>query len=134
MSDATLEQRAAEKRAFWIKISVGILIFLSGGSVFVLLSIVPKFEQIFADAFPGRPLPVLTDFLIRERLELVLFVLALPIPALVMFWRRKPYAIFWINLGIVWFFLQFGIIVYALFIPMVGIEVGMSDAPLKPGP
>ena len=117
MSEGTLEERAAERGA---GIAMGILWLLSGANFFLLWYIVPKFEQIFADALPGKPLPPLTEFIIRERMLLVFFVLALPIPALIMFWRSRPYAILWINLGIVWFILMAGSEVIALFMPMAG--------------
>jgi hypothetical protein len=130
MSDATLEERAAENRAFWCKVSLGILGLLCAANIFVLLFIVPKFAQIYADAFPGMTLPKVTEFINRERLPLILFTLALAIPALLMFWRGRPYAILWINLWIIWFFLQGGITVVALFLPMLhaGDIYGMPDA------
>ena len=89
----------------------------------------PKFQQIFADVFPGKPLPGVTEFIFTCRIALVFVALAWPIlGALLRKWQKR-YAILWINLGIIWFLLEIGITVFALFLPMEydGI-VGMSDS------
>jgi len=110
------------------EVGLVILGLLWTANVFVLSLSVPKFEQIFADALPGKPLPDVTEFIFRERIALICFVLALPIPALVMFWRRRPYAVLWINLGMIWLLVQGAITVIALVMPMVGTTTGMADA------
>lgn len=131
MREGTLEERASARGA---EVGLGILFLLSAANAFLLCYVVPKFEQIFADTLPGKPLPGITDFIIDDRIALILFVIALPILTLIMFWQRRRHAIILINLGIIWFLLQGGFTVFAIFVPMAGgIITGMPDVPLKPG-
>jgi hypothetical protein len=122
------ELRSEGKRHFWLGVSLVILLFFSAACVVLMLFIVPKFEQIYQDALPGKPLPLVTLFIILHRIAITLFDLAWPILGIYLFRVQKNYAILWINVGILFFFLQIGITVIALFMPMIGIEVGMSDA------
>jgi hypothetical protein len=94
-----------------------------------MLFIVPSFEQIFADALPGKPLPPVTVFIIAARFALAMIDLGWPVLGTVLIRQQKRYAILWINIGIVWTLLQIGITVIALFMPMAGgIIVGMPDS------
>lgn len=131
MSEPTQEQgkesRSTETKQFWIKVSLVILFILSSGNIFLLLFIVPKFEQIFADALPGRPLPGITEFIFTARIAIALIDLSWPILGTILLRQQKSYAILWINLGIVWTFLQVGSTVIALFMPMVGIPPTMGE-------
>jgi hypothetical protein len=90
--------------------------------------ITPKFQQIFADALPGRPLPAVTDFVIGYKIPLALLSLAWPIVAGVLIARRSQKANLWILVGTVWNLFLISITIIALFMPMVGITQGMSDA------
>jgi hypothetical protein len=67
-------------------------------------------------------------FFINYRIGLALVILAWPIlGALLRLWQ-KPFATIWINLGIVWFFLEIGTTVIALFLPMAGgLITGIPD-------
>jgi hypothetical protein len=119
-----------ERRQFWIKVSLAILFLFCAANIFLMLFIVPKFEQIYKDALAGSgPLPPLTAFIIHARSAIALIDLVWPILGSVLIWQKKPYAILWINLGIIGLFLQVGITVVALFTPMVGYHGGMSDQP-----
>ena len=114
---------------FWIGVSVGILFVVSAANLFLLLFIVPKFKQIFADALPGKPLPNITEFILMARMGLVFVALAWPIVATFLVRLQMRHAILWIFVGTLWTVLQIGITVIALYLPMSydGI-VGMSDA------
>jgi hypothetical protein len=133
MSDSGQKQekgaRSTETKRFWIKVSLVILFLFSALNVLLQLFIIPKFVQIFADALPGMPLPGITQFIITARIAFVFVALGWPILGTTLVRRQKPYAILWINIGIVWTFLQIGITIIALFKPMIGIETGISDHP-----
>jgi hypothetical protein len=130
-----LEQQYAEYKAFWIKVNLAALGLLCAANIFGLLVFVPKFMQIYAEMMPGLTLPEVTEFIIHERMPLVLFSMALPMPALVMFWRRRSYANVWINVGISLLIVLGCIEVFALFVPISsGIITSTPDAPLKPSP
>jgi len=106
-----------------------ILFGVSACCIFLMLFAVPKFEQIFADALPGRPLPLLTSFFISARMGLAFINLAWPILGTYLFVKKAPSTALWINLGIFWSFLQFGLTVFALFLPMASDGItGMSEA------
>ena len=83
---------------------------------------VPKFEQIYKDALAGSgPLPPLTQFIITARIALAIIDLGWPILGTLLIRLQKPYAILWINIGILWTFLQFVITVIALVKPLFGL-------------
>lgn len=124
MSESDREQR----KRFWIKVNLVILLLSSALNIFMLFFIVPKFEQIYADALPGRILPSITEFIITARIALAVINLSWPILGAILIQRQKPYAILWINVGIIWSFLQIGITTIALFMPMVGDITGMSNS------
>jgi len=118
-----------ERKQFWIKVSLVILFLFSAANIFLMLFIVPKFEQIFADALPGAPLPTITVFIISVRIALAIAALGWTILGSFLVWLRKPTAILWINIGILCLFLEIGITIYALILPMFMPAGGMSDAP-----
>jgi type II secretory pathway component PulF len=134
MSDPEQEQgegsRSTKTKRFWIGVSLIILFLFSAANVFLLLFIVPKFEQIFADTLPGRPLPTVTEFIITGRIVIAIVTLGWPILGAILLRQRKSSAILWINIGIVWTFFQIGITTIALFIPMTmgGDIFGMPDS------
>jgi len=115
------------KSRFWVRVSMVILMLLGAANVFLMLFIVPKFEQIYADALPGRPLPPITIFVITARIVLAIIALGWPILGAVLVQQQKRSAILWNNIGIVWCFLQIGVTTIALFLPMVGTITGMSN-------
>lgn len=110
-------------------VSLVVLFVISAANIFLLLFIVPKFEQIFADALPGKPLPTVTNFIIAGRVILAIAALGWPLLGTYLFRRQKSYAVLLINIGTIWTFLQIGITVIALFMPMVGTTEGMGDHP-----
>ena len=104
-----------------------ILMLFGAANVFLMLFIVPKFEQIYADALPGQHLPPITVFVITARMVLAIIAVGWPILSAVLVQQQKRSAILWINIGIVWFFLQTGVTTIALFLPMFSPAGGMSD-------
>jgi hypothetical protein len=112
---------------FWIVFDLVVLIGLCALNQFLLLVVVPKFQQIFADALPGMQLSTVTEFIFTYRIALGVAILAWPVLAVLLRRRQKPYASLWINLGIIWLFLQIGITFYAIISPMIGLNGGLSD-------
>jgi len=119
-----------ERRQFWIKVSLVILFLFSAADIFLMLFIVPKFEQIFADIAPGKPLPNVTTIIFSGRIVIAIITSCWPILGTIFFKRRKPFAILWINIGIVVMLLLGGITVIAVFLPMVS----LGDIYGTPGP
>jgi hypothetical protein len=119
-ADAKRPVRSTGPDRFWFWFSVVFLFSLSAGNIFLSLYIVPKFEQIFAEALPGKPLPEVTEFVITGKFLLAIFTLCWPIITGLLIRLRKPGAIWWINIGIIWNILQISITILALFIPMIG--------------
>jgi hypothetical protein len=109
-----------ERRQFWIKVSLVFLILFSAANVFLMLVIVPKFMQIYGEALPGMPLPEVTVFVITARVGLAVLDLGWPILGSLLMWNRNRYSILWINIGLIWTFLQVGVAIFALFIPLAG--------------
>jgi hypothetical protein len=118
----------ARSRRFWIVTSLITLLLLGAVNMFLMLIVVPKFSQIYVDALPGRPLPWLTGFIITARYALAIVPMAWPALGAELARERVRSALVWINLGIAWSFLQIGITVLALFMPMVGSTTGLSDS------
>ena len=118
-----------EIKGFGIGIALFVLMALCAVNVFILLFIVPKFQQIFMDALPGKPLPLVTLGIIQHSGLLSLIALAWPIIGILMRKWQKPYTSAWIYVGLVLFFLAIGITIFAMFTPMIGLGGGMSDDP-----
>ena len=110
--------RSAETKQFWIWVSLVTLFLSSSVNIYLLLFVVPKFEWIFAEALPGMPLPPVTVFIIAARIGLAVIALGWPIIGSVLVNQQKTYAILWINIGLIWTFLEIGTVVIALFMPM----------------
>ena len=106
---------------------LGLLFLFSAADIF-LLGVIPKFQQIFADALPGKPLPSATLFFFTFRVVLLILAAGRPILAYFLVRLRKPYAIVWISIGTLWTILELGIGIIAMFMPMVGGPTGMSDS------
>lgn len=109
-----------EKNGFWVGVSVGVLFVFSFANIVLVLFAVPRFEQIFADALPGKPLPSVTEFIITSRFVLLLIALGLPIAGAVLVRLKKPYAFWCINFASVWTVCQIGITILALYMPVAG--------------
>ena len=123
MSEPAQEQgktaRSMETKRRWVKVSLVILFLLSAANIFLMLVIVPKFEQIFADALPGMPLPRVTNLIITGRIVIAMVTVCWPILGTILVRQQKPYAILWINVGIIAMLLQCGTTIIALYMPMV---------------
>jgi hypothetical protein len=116
----------------WPIVSLVILVGFGAINIFLPLFIVPKFEQIYADALLGKPLPGITEFIIAARIPLALVALAWPVTGILAVWKRYRAAFWIINLGYLFFVALIGVTVIALFIPMEpGIITGMPDATLS---
>jgi hypothetical protein len=116
----------------WAIASLVALLGLGAINIFLPLFLVPKFERIYQDALPGRPLPEITVFIIAARFLFALVAFAWPIVGVIAVWRRQRAAIWIINLGYLYFLLAIGVTVFALFMPIGGdLITGMPDAPLK---
>ncbi len=116
-----------EIRSFWIGLALSALAFAVAVDFAVLFFIVPKFEEIFRDALPGKPLPSVTEFIIHYKMGLALFNLGWPIAGFYLWKQQNRFAFLWVNIGLLWFLFQMGITIIALFMPMVGTTTGMSD-------
>jgi hypothetical protein len=124
------ESRLTKRNRILIGVSLVTLFLFAVVDIFLLLLVVPKFEQIFQDALPGRPLPPVTEFILSARIALVFIALGWPIIGTLLVRLQKRYAILWINVGTVWTVLQIGITVIALYMPMAlgGDIFGMPDS------
>ena len=111
---------------FWTGFSLGILHVFSLANIFLLVFVVPKFGQIYADALPGKPLPVATSMILDGHLVILILNLAWMIFCIVLARSQSRRANLCTNLGTVWNILQAGITVIALYMPMVGDLTGMS--------
>ena len=96
----------------------------------ILLSLsIDHFAQIFADALPGKPLPLLTVAIIHTSIFLRILALAWPVLGIlsIVYGTRVRN---WIIVSTVAFFLialQMSLTWLACFIPMGGLITGMSD-------
>ena len=116
-------------RRFWRVLSLVILIAISAFCIFNLCFIVPKFEQIYAFAFPGRPLPGLTLFVLGSRYPLIAITALYPLAGMVLLRRNHPATLVCLNLGTLLGFIELALVTLALFLPMCdGIIVGMSES------
>ena len=121
----------SEKRAapFWNGLALGVLVVCSVGNVLVLIFGVPKFDEIFQDALPGKPLPPLTEVILHGRIAIAFVNLAWVIFCSVWARKQKPHAIFLTNFAIAWNIIQAVVTVIAQFMPMAGDGItGMSDS------
>jgi len=116
----------------WLGTTLFILIIFSTLNFVFSFFWVPKFEQIFQDALPGKPLPLLTEFVLACRIPLAIVALAWPIAGVIFVWRSSNRAILFLNLAIILTLVQIGITIFALFIPMVsGCITSTSDQGLE---
>jgi len=107
-------------RTFWIVFS---LVSLSL-NVFIQISIVSKFRQIFHDVLPGRPLPAITQFILTFQIELVIFAIALMFLGLWIFYSRRT---LWSGLILFVIAVQIGVTIFALFLPLIGVTIYLSQ-------
>ena len=105
-----------------------LLLLASIPNFFVALSI-PHYRQIFQDALPGKPLPLMTEILINHPIFFLLLTLALPIAGVVIISRGKRVR----NWAIAGTLLiravgaQLALTQFAMFAPMTDLFTGMSD-------
>lgn len=105
-----------------------LLLLASIPNFFVTLSI-PRYRQIFADALPGKPLPLLTEILINHPFLFLLLTMALPIAGVVVISRSKRIRNWTIagTLLILAVGAQLALTQFAMFAPMTDLFTGMSD-------
>jgi hypothetical protein len=114
----------------WPIVSLVVLGVLGAINLFLLLFSVPKFEEIFQEALPGKPLPDLTLFIIASHIPLAVIALAWSMAGIATVWRRDRIAIWIVSLGLLFFFVLIPITIFALYMPMAVTTDGMSDASL----
>ena len=105
-----------------------LLLLASIPNFFVTLSI-PRYRQIFQDALPGKPLPLMTEILINHPTFFLLLTLALPIAGVVIISRGKR-ARNWVAAGTLLILAvgaQLALTQFAMFAPMTDLFTGMSD-------
>jgi uncharacterized membrane protein len=118
--------RVANTTRLWFMLSA--LSALSVSNVFVLLAIVSKFEQIYRDALgPDHPLPELTNFVISARIIFAVVTILWPMLGSVLVRQQKPHSMLYLNVGIIWLFLQFVVTIVALFMPMISLDTGLGE-------
>ncbi len=128
------EPSVAELAAIVAELKVGMKWFL--GLFLVVMSVpnviatfaIPEFRQIFQDALPGKPLPEITLLLIGGYWFFQLLSLAWPIVGLIVIVRGKRIRNWTIG-GVLLIFaigLQLMLTECAMFLPMVGLMVGMG--------
>lgn len=90
--------------------------------LFLLLTVLNKFEQIFADMLGGRPLPFLTAFLFGWKPLFVIVAIALPLIAVlaVCLLRSRRQALALVGAAFFLALFQMGFPVVALFVPLSG--------------
>lgn len=106
----------------WVGTTLLILLIFSALNTFLTFLIIPKFQQIYQDALPGKPLPWLTSFILVARIPLMIVAVGWLIAGSLSVWRWRPVSILLLNLGIIFSFLQIVATIYALFIPLIGLN------------
>jgi len=106
------------------------LIVISVPNLIAALTI-PRFAMIFQDALPGKPLPLLTLFMIAHSGLLQLLALAWPIAGVTFIFREKRVRVWTVAAALIagGIGLQLLLTQTALFMPMVGLITGMSNGP-----
>jgi hypothetical protein len=119
--------RVANTTRLWVRLSL--LSAFSAANIFVLLLIVPKFQEIFSDALgPDHPLPAITNFIIAGRIVFAVVTACWPILGTMLVRQQRPHSMLYLNIGIVWMFLQCGMTVIALFMPLCGgVVIGLGE-------
>jgi len=137
MSDTSVEAKISELSAkvdsliFGYKVGALALLFLASlfnvGDTFSI----SHFRQIFQDALPGKPLPLLTNFLLE--FQTLVTCLAVLWPALgllsVFIFKKVSTTIIVITGLLIVVILQLALTWLGLFMPMVSLLNGISDSP-----
>ena len=92
---------------------------------------IKKFQQLYADALPGKPLPLLTEWIISAPFLVVCLACLWPVLgfiAVLVPKRISTTALIMVGLLIL-AFLQIIMIGIALYMPMVSLVTGMSESP-----
>jgi hypothetical protein len=135
MSDLAPEPSVAQLSASVAELKTGMKWFLG---MFLLVVSVPnifasmaihRFQEIFQDALPGKPLPGITLMFVGHQLFFQFLTFAWPIAGLIYIVRSTRIRN-WTITGVLLILavgLQLMLTEYAMFSPMVEIDVGMSD-------
>jgi hypothetical protein len=127
-SVAELAQNVSELVSGMKWLLEALLLLASIPNFFVTLNI-PRYRQIFQDALPGKPLPLLTEILINHSTFFLLLTLAFPIAGVVIISRGKR-ARNWLVAGtllIIAVGAQLALTQFAMFAPMTDLFTGISD-------
>lgn len=112
------------------KIGLWVIFFLSSFfNIFTAVFITPKFEQIFQDALPGKPLPTVTELLLGFHPFVIAVTVLWPVLGLlaILFPKRTSSSIWIIVCLLLLVILQVGVTIIALFMPMIGTTTGMAS-------
>lgn len=131
-SEEKLQQFARKLSDLFFGFKVITFLFLlvaSTGNIVAALSI-DSFQQIFADALPGKPLPGITLFVIDCKTIILPLAFIWPMVGLAALFIRERIrvAIGILALALVLTLLQSGLVVLAMRMPMIGLINGMSDS------
>jgi hypothetical protein len=139
MSDVSVEAKIGELSAKVDDTVLGLkwmfsllLIVISIPNFFASLAI-HHFAEIFRDALPGKPLPLLTVAVISNPIFLHLLALVWPLVGILNIVYSKRIRNWAIGTALIAFFivLQLYLTQMALFMPMTDLITGMSDTPSK---
>jgi len=98
-------------------------------NIFIPLVCLPKFEQIFQDAFGIRPIPTLTLWIIAERVPLIIAAIVWPIAGLLIVRRLKLASVLWLYFPFALSIGQCLLTLWSLFLPMLNLLIaGTSDS------
>ncbi len=106
---------------------------VSGASLFIIVSliqlflagiVIPRFTAIFHDMLGDQPLPMLTALVIQARWPIAAFACACALAAVLVIRRKQSFH--WLVALLILLFLQIGVTVIALFMPLSGIIERLS--------
>jgi hypothetical protein len=124
--DPTIAELSAKVTSLvWtIKWLVTLLILVASVPNFIAAISIPRFQQIFADALPGKPLPTLTNFLIAAQGILLFASVGWPIAAIINSCLNRHLKI-WAAISIV----ILGLIALQLIATILGCMMPMQSGP-----
>lgn len=139
MSDPTPEPSVAQLSAkmndviFAIKVALCLLLLSTSVSNILASQEIETYRQIFRDALPGKPLPMMTLVVFSASFLLRVLAFAWPVAGItiVILSKRPRYWIIAASIFLVLIGLQSIITWVSFLLPMNGLILGMDDAPSK---